>query len=182
MKRSLFAHVTLAFAVIACGGRAVSIAPADAKTACQAAMKGSSPAACDLIGTRVTGDRHMTLAGTLAEVPPSGKAALVDFWSVSCAPCVEAMPALQAAASAGVPVFGVSTDDNPGLVMNTAKARGVSYPIFLDDRGLLRGAFRVGGDLPRLFVVDATGSVRGVFGGATGSVDRAVALYRALAR
>ncbi len=118
----------------------------------------------------------------MLSVPPASKTpALVDFWSVDCVPCKRAMPELQALSTArGVAVVGVSIDDHPGRVVATLQERGVTYPVIIDDRRALAGQYRVGGDVPRLFVVDAAGVIRGVFGGEADAVSRAAALHASL--
>ena len=72
------------------------------------------------------------LSGRGVRLPEKGKVTLVDVWSTSCKPCLEAMPALerlhQQEQGAGLAVVGIAVDDSPGLVRDFVQKLGVSYP------------------------------------------------------
>jgi len=174
-----FAALALVSSLLGCGAAPTVSSSEAARAECRAADLGG---ACELIGTAPEPWRQPGLDGTMLSVPPALKApALVDFWSVDCVPCRQAMPELQALnRDRGVPVVGVSIDDHPGRVVATLRDRGITYPVITDDRRALAGQYRVGGDVPRLFVIDAAGIVRAVFGGAPDAVARAAALHAAL--
>ncbi len=172
---------TAATLVSACGAAPSAKSPAAARTACEAGAVGPP---CALIGTAPEPWRQPDLTGAMQSVPPTrGRPAIVDFWSVDCAPCKRAMPALSALhTERGVPVVGVSLDTNPGRVLSIARDLGVSYPIIIDDQRAVAGRYKIGADVPRLFVVDAHGTVRAVFDGADDAVTRAAAVWETLSR
>ncbi|MBP7146768.1 MAG: TlpA family protein disulfide reductase [Acidobacteria bacterium] len=69
-----------------------------------------------------------------------GKVAIVDVWATWCAPCLAAMPHLQAFHNKfrdrGFTVVGVMIDDNATRIGREYLAkRPVSYPILIDDGG-----------------------------------------------
>ena len=69
-----------------------------------------------------------------------GKVALVDVWATWCAPCIAAMPRLQALHNRykdrGFTVVGIMTDGNASSIAEDylAKKRA-SYPMLVDDDG-----------------------------------------------
>lgn len=89
---------------------------------------------------------------------------LINAWSSTCAPCREEMPALQAfheKYGAKMPVLGVDYLDTPDLdlVVNTAKARRITYPIVLDAAGKLGPTLHLVG-LPATYLLTASGRLR----------------------
>lgn len=107
--------------------------------------------------------REMTVEGQRQTLPVAGKVTLVDVWSTSCKPCMKLIPRYEKLwkerRAAGLEVVGVAVDDNPGLVLETMKQLGVSYPNIVDASGNIRATLR-SAELPQSFVVDKAGQVR----------------------
>jgi thiol-disulfide isomerase/thioredoxin len=146
---------------------------------------GGAPLATEphpLVATTPAARKEMSLDGALVALPAPGKVTLVDVWQSSCKPCLAEMPHLQALhhdkQAAGLVVLGVAADDNPGVVQDLVKKLGVTYPNLVDAEGQVRGALRVGAELPTTLVFDRHGVVRVVrVGGDAADVralDRAV--------
>ena len=140
----------------------LTLAVALALPACGAALL--STESHPLVAASLAPRQEMSLDGVLIAIPTPGKVTLVDVWQSSCKPCLAEMPHLQALSrdkqSAGLSVIGVAADDNPGLVQDLVKKLGVTYPNVVDAEGQVRGALRVGADLPTTFVFDRRGAVR----------------------
>lgn len=92
---------------------------------------------------------------------------LVNIWSPSCGPCQDEMPALEAfykTYGAQVPVLGISTLYLiPRISLQTAIARGITYPLVDDPDGVLqqKGSslrYRLG--IPITFLLTAEGKVK----------------------
>jgi thiol-disulfide isomerase/thioredoxin len=103
-----------------------------------------------------------------------GRVALVDLWATWCAPCLAAVPELQALHNQfrdrGFTVVGVMIDDNatrigPDFVKEKLK---VSYPVVLDNEGstVEKEVGPVQG-IPLLILLDKQGKVVKVFQGYT---------------
>jgi thiol-disulfide isomerase/thioredoxin len=96
-----------------------------------------------------------------------GRVVLLDFWATFCAPCVAALPRLQALQGArdseGLTVVGLLVDDKPGLAAKLAVKAGVRYPMLRAEAGVWN-AYRVNA-LPSLVLVGRDGRIRRRFGG-----------------
>jgi peroxiredoxin len=96
-----------------------------------------------------------------------GKVVLLDFWATFCAPCVAALPELQALhskyQSRGFAVVGVSVDDRVALVRKATTAAKVSYPLAQATEEVWK-AYKVNA-LPALILVDRRGTIVKRFGG-----------------
>lgn len=142
--------------------RAVLLVLAAAATA---GCGGASMPASDhpLMHTDAPTRREATLAGEMVSLPQKGKITVVDFWATTCHPCAELMPEIEKLyeekRADGVEVVGVAIDDNPGLVQNRLKERGVTYPVVLDPSSTIEGVYKVT-DLPQTFVFDRAGKLR----------------------
>jgi thiol-disulfide isomerase/thioredoxin len=103
-----------------------------------------------------------TLDGQTVSLPVPRYITVVDVWDTSCEPCQRIMPALERLAerdAARVKVIGVALDDNPGLVTQKLKERGITYPNVVDADWQLRGWLRVD-KIPSTVVFDAHGNIR----------------------
>ena len=118
-----------------------------------------------LLGQAPAPQSSMTLDGTMVRLPQAGHVTVIDVWATWCAPCLAMMPALEQLheqmQSQGVRVVGVAADDNPGLVQQVARERGVRYPTIVDASGEVRGWLR-GNVLPLVLVFDRQGRLRWV--------------------
>jgi thiol-disulfide isomerase/thioredoxin len=94
-----------------------------------------------------------------------GKVVVLDFWATWCPPCREAVPHLvrlyEKLNSKGVEVLGMNLDQNPGDLEAFLKARPVPYTMVRTDQATSM-AYGVSG-IPRIFVIDRQGAVRGDF-------------------
>ena len=94
-----------------------------------------------------------------------GKVVLLDFWQTWCVPCVEAIPHLkslqQKYKDQGLVVLGVSDKlDQEGInvLRKFASDYSVSYPLLIDDKGLVAAKYAITG-YPHLFIIDGAGRI-----------------------
>lgn len=94
-----------------------------------------------------------------------GKVVLLDFWQTWCVPCVEAIPHLkslqQKYKDQGLVVLGVSdklTQEGIEVLRRFASEYTVSYPLLIDDAGLVAGQYAITG-YPHLFIIDGAGHI-----------------------
>lgn len=110
---------------------------------------------------------------TLASL--KGKVVLLDFWATFCAPCVAALPELQALharfADRGFAVVGLTVDDRAELVKKATTRAKVTYPIAKSTAGVWH-AYNVNA-LPALVLVGRDGRIIRRYGG---EADRAAML------
>jgi thiol-disulfide isomerase/thioredoxin len=112
----------------------------------------------------------------------AGKLVVLNFWTKTCVPCLEEMPAFAQLAKVlhsrtDVVVATVSTDDEAAEVRDTLRSVLREPPVFetlIDpDSKVVRGRF--GTDLfPETWIIDARGVVRARFDGARDWSDSAV--------
>lgn len=91
-----------------------------------------------------------------------GRPLLITLWATGCAPCQEAMPALQRAHDAGAQVLGIALDD-PRRVTAFLDRQPVSYPILIGRRDGADTALPLGNPrrvLPYSVLLDAQGRVQ----------------------
>jgi thiol-disulfide isomerase/thioredoxin len=128
-----------------------------------------------------------TLSGldgkTLSLASLRGRVVLLDFWATFCAPCVAALPELEALhdnySSRGLTLVGLTVDDRPALVRKATKAAGVSYPV-LASTASVWNAYKVNA-LPALILVGRGGRIIRRFGGEADRTAMVAEIERALA-
>ncbi len=97
-----------------------------------------------------------------------GKVVLVNLWASWCPPCREEMPALEklyrAHEAQGFVVLGIDQGESARVAAAYAHARGVTFPILIDDQQQYGRAYAANG-LPTSVLVDPSGHiVKGVDG------------------
>lgn len=92
-----------------------------------------------------------------------GKVVYVDFWASWCAPCREALPALDALyrkhSASGFTVVAVNVDTDRDAALAMLKRTPVSYPLVFDPAGVWPETFGLRG-MPSGYLLDRTGVVR----------------------
>jgi thiol-disulfide isomerase/thioredoxin len=98
-----------------------------------------------------------------------GKVVLLDFWATWCPPCQMAIPHLidlqQKYGDKGLVVLGLSLDSEAKDVVAFLQTRSINYPIVQCDLAT-KQAYGVS-SIPRIFIVDRQGTIRGDFLGYT---------------
>lgn len=88
---------------------------------------------------------------------------VVNFFQGFCEPCREEMPALAAfykTYGTKVPVIGIDTmDTQPGIALDRAIRRGITFPLYADPAGELQGSPLSVRGVPTTFVLTADGKV-----------------------
>ena len=101
-----------------------------------------------------------------------GQVVLLDFWAPFCAPCVQALPELQALharlSARGFAIVGVTVDDRTAIVKKATSGAKVTYPI-LQATPEVWNAYKVNA-LPSLILVGRDGTIIKRYGG---EADRA---------
>jgi peroxiredoxin len=112
-----------------------------------------------------------------------GKVVLLDFWATFCAPCVQALPELQALhaknAARGFAVVGVTVDDRAPLVRKATSRAKVAYPI-LQATPEVWNAYKVTA-LPSMILVGRDGTIIKRYGGEADKAAMLAEIERALA-
>ncbi len=98
-----------------------------------------------------------------------GQVVLVNMWATWCPPCKQEMPDLEAYYQAhrhqGFVIIGINDGESADIVRPFVEAYGLSFPIWLDERGLSEKAFRTI-NLPSSYVIDRHGTIRFAWKGA----------------
>jgi len=113
------------------------------------------------IALQSVGDRSAPMA------PRPGKILVIDFFSTSCAPCIEELPEISAARAdmshdGDIEFVLVASDrgnDTPDRFRSFAERRGLTIPLAFDPGGKAHAAFGLTG-VPALVVLDRAGRVR----------------------
>jgi thiol-disulfide isomerase/thioredoxin len=116
-----------------------------------------------------------TLAGgTASDADLKGHVTIIDFWATWCEPCRRSMPHIQGLladsqlAQKGLRVVAVNAtnQDDRADVEAYIKENRYTFPVALDENGMMAQAFRVQA-FPTTFVIGRDGKVRNMFVGAT---------------
>ena len=88
---------------------------------------------------------------------------VVNLFQGFCAPCKEEMPALQSFYETygdEVPVIGIDVMDTvPGVALEEAISRGVTFPMYADPGGDLQGGPLTARAVPATYVLSSSGEV-----------------------
>ena len=95
-----------------------------------------------------------------ADVPTTGRAALINFFASWCIPCVQEAPVLMTLKQQGTPIWGIAYKDKTDATQAFLKQNGDPYTrIARDEPGTTAIDFGLYG-VPETYVVDKSGIVR----------------------
>ena len=89
---------------------------------------------------------------------------LVNFWSVSCPPCFQEMPALTRLhtelKSDNFSIIGIAMPyDRPDMIVETSHREQLSYPVAIDIQGIVTQAFAPITVIPSSYLVNPDGEI-----------------------
>ncbi len=97
-----------------------------------------------------------------------GKVVYLDFWASWCAPCLKAIPEIEAMrkelASQGFAVVAVNLDQTPKKALRFLEKNPIGYPSASDPKGRLPKQFGVD-TMPTSYLIDGEGVIRHVHRG-----------------
>lgn len=89
---------------------------------------------------------------------------VINLFQGFCAPCKEEMPALESFYKTygdQVPVIGIDVMDTvPGVALDEAISRGVTFPMYADPGGELQGGPLTARSVPATYVLSSSGEVQ----------------------
>jgi len=114
-----------------------------------------------------------------------GKIVVLNFWATWCPPCKEEMPSIQTlwqkTKGKALELVAVSEGESPSTVSSFVKAKGYTYPFYVDEAGSLGTMFGVQG-IPTTFIFDKNGlAIARVVGGRSYDTPELIALLSELA-
>jgi thiol-disulfide isomerase/thioredoxin len=108
------------------------------------------------------------LDGVTVPAQYRGKVAHLDFWASWCAPCLKAIPEIEAMrkelASDGFQVVAVNLDTSPKKALRFLAKNPIGYPSASDPKGRLPKQFGVD-TMPTSYLIDGEGVIRYVHRG-----------------
>ena len=101
--------------------------------------------------------RQVTLNRFLGKQP-----VLLVFWATWCAECREAVPLINAlhegSIGGRVQILGINYRESREKVASAVKARGIRYPVLLDDGGKVAGGYGIVG-IPTYLLIGRDGTI-----------------------
>jgi peroxiredoxin len=94
-----------------------------------------------------------------------GQPVMINFWGTWCPPCRNEMPLLQSTYEKYSPelvILAVNVNDEIGQVERFVEEMDLTFPILMDDKGIVLSQFRVRG-FPTTYFVDGDGVLREQF-------------------
>ena len=132
-----------------------------------AAKKDSKVEACEAGSARDGGLPSIELAclggGESVDLASFEGPLVINLFQGFCAPCKEEMPALQSFYETygdRVPVIGIDVMDTvPGVALEEAISRGVTFPMYADPGGDLQGGPLTARSVPTTYALSSSGKV-----------------------
>jgi len=94
-----------------------------------------------------------------------GEVVVLSFWSSRCNPCRAQLAALNRSLatyrSAGLAIYGIGVDDDPGKSLEYARSLPVGFVLLLDPAKQVSRSYQVD-NLPMTVLIDRGGTVRHV--------------------
>lgn len=91
-----------------------------------------------------------------------GKVVLLDFWATWCGPCLKEFPNVLATYNKfhgkGFEIIGISLDHNKESLIRFIKARGITWPQYLDENNQISQRFEIDG-IPTMWLINKQGLV-----------------------
>ena len=98
---------------------------------------------------------------TLADL--KGKIVVLDFWATWCGPCLASIPhtneLMKKYADKDVVFIGVCAPKGSEKMAEIVKARGIEYPVAIDDNGATGRAY-LNDSFPDYYIIDRKGRLR----------------------
>ncbi len=92
-----------------------------------------------------------------------GQIVLINFWATWCGPCRQEMPKLDALFKryqrAGLELWGINVEDDPGLADKFLKKNPVSFPVLYDVSSEVSERYKIDA-MPTTVIVDRDGNIR----------------------
>ncbi|NDJ61842.1 MAG: TlpA family protein disulfide reductase [Chloroflexi bacterium] len=121
----------------------------------------------DVITTLTVGDAAPDFVGNLLDGRTvsleeyAGRVTVITFWATWCIPCQYEMPLLEEAISLrpDIGVIGVNYREAPGLIRQFVEEFELSFPIALDNAGLISNLYSVQA-YPTTYILDGNGVIQ----------------------